>query len=65
MRVLKDIEPRDVWYWFEEICGIPRPSGGEARMADFLVEFAGRRGLGCRRDDANNVLIVKDGRGEA
>ncbi|MEN8208285.1 MAG: aminoacyl-histidine dipeptidase [Candidatus Fermentibacteria bacterium] len=65
MRVLKNIEPEEVWYWFEEISRIPRPSGEEERIADFLVEFAQKRGLEYSRDDVNNVLIRTAGSGIA
>ena len=57
MRVLENIEPKEVWYWFEEISRIPRPSGEEEKIADFLVEFARKRNLEYSRDDVNNVLI--------
>ena len=47
--------------FFEEISAIGRASMQEARIADYLVEFAHRRGLYCYRDEANNVLIRKEG----
>ncbi len=65
MRVLENIEPKEVWYWFEEISGIPRPSGEEKRIADFLVEFAKKRDLEYSRDDVDNVLIRAAGSGKA
>ena len=65
MKLLGDLEPSGVWRWFEAICAIPRPSGEEREMADFLVEFARQRSLQWKRDDADNVLITKEGRGEA
>lgn len=65
MRILENIEPREVWFWFEEICGIPRPSGQEKEIADFLVEFAQSRNLQVKRDDFDNVLITAPGKGKA
>ncbi len=65
MRVLENIEPKEVWYWFEEISRIPRPSGEEEKIADFLVEFARKRNLEYSRDDVNNVLIRAAGFGRA
>ena len=47
-----------VFRFFEEISAIPRPSGGEGAIADWLEAFAKQRGLACRRDGANNVLIT-------
>lgn len=65
MQVLSKIEPGDVWFWFEEISRIPRPSGSEKEIADFLVDFAGKRNLPVKRDDVNNILITSPGRGNA
>ncbi|MCD4776980.1 MAG: aminoacyl-histidine dipeptidase [Candidatus Aegiribacteria sp.] len=65
MRILEKIEPKEVWYWFEEISRIPRPSGEEERIADFLVDFAKKRNLEYKRDDENNVLIHAEGSGRA
>ncbi len=65
MRVLDNIEPKEVWYWFEEISRIPRPSGEEERIADFLVEFARKRDLEYSRDEYDNVLIRCAGSGKA
>lgn len=44
---------------FLEICRIPRPSGREEKMGQYLMDFAADRGLACRKDDAGNVLISK------
>lgn len=48
-----------VFAFFEEISRIPRPSGHTAAIADHLVAFAKERGLYCRRDGHDNVLIRK------
>lgn len=47
-----------VFRFFEEISAIPRPSGGEEAIGDWLEAFAKARGLLCRRDEARNVLIA-------
>ncbi len=64
MKRLSDLQPSKVWKYFEEVCSIPRPSGFEERIADYLVEFARSRGLDYMRDDADNVLIRKSWSGE-
>lgn len=46
--------------YFEEISAIPRASGNEAAVADYLVDFARQRGLFVLRDRSNNVFIKKD-----
>ncbi|MBQ9098134.1 MAG: beta-Ala-His dipeptidase [Clostridia bacterium] len=47
--------------FFEELSAIPRASGNEAGVADYLMCFAKERGLDAYRDAANNVLIRKAG----
>ena len=42
---------------FEEVCGIPRPSYHEERIADFICEFAKKHGREVYRDGAHNVLV--------
>ncbi|MBR6727297.1 MAG: beta-Ala-His dipeptidase [Clostridia bacterium] len=47
--------------FFEEISAIPRASLQEGAIADYLERFAAARGLYCYRDEANNLLIKKQG----
>ena len=54
------IEPVRVFHFFEEISAIPRPSGKEDAIADYLVRFAQERDLECHRDAANNVVIIQE-----
>ena len=44
---------------FLEICRIPRPSGREEKMGEYLMAFAAARGLAAKKDDVGNVLIAK------
>lgn len=54
-----DLEPKKVFGFFDQLTAIPRGSGNEKAVSDFLVEFAGRRGLIAYRDDLMNVTILK------
>ncbi len=45
--------------FFAEISAIPRASGNEGGVADYLERFAAKHGLFCCRDGANNVLLRK------
>ena len=45
--------------FFLEICQVPRPSGREEKMGDYLEAFAHKRGLPFKKDDVGNVLITK------
>lgn len=60
MRVLSDLEPKKVFYYFEEITQIPHGSGNVEQMSDYLVAFAKERKLLCIQDDWKNVIIVKE-----
>lgn len=59
MRNLMELQPENVWKYFEEICQIPRPSRKEGRIGDWLMEFARKHNLEAHRDKAGNVLIRK------
>lgn len=61
MGVLSNLEPKSVFSFFETISKIPRGSGNEKAMSDYLVSFAKERGLSVFQDEANNVLICKEG----
>lgn len=59
MRKLKNLQPERVFYYFEEISKIPRESGNEQAISDFLVNFAKANNLEVYRDKMNNVIIKK------
>ena len=48
-----------VFKYFEEISKIPRCSGNEKAISDYLVAFAKSKNLEVEQDDAQNVLIKK------
>ena len=52
---------RGLLNFFEEISAIPRPTFHEEKIADYLCDFASKRGLECYRDEFHNVLIKKAG----
>lgn len=60
MRVLKDLEPKNVFSFFEDICSIPHPSYKEEKISNYLVEFAKARGLEHYQDELHNVIIIKE-----
>ncbi len=61
MSVLGQLELNSVFYFFEEISKIPRGSGNEKAISDYIMNFAKERGFFCRQDEANNVLVKKKG----
>ena len=59
MSVLYDVQPQEVFRYFEEICAIPHGSGNTDAISAYCVNFAKKRGLYCERDAWNNVIIRK------
>ena len=59
MNSFENLEPKRVFHYFKEMCGIPRGSGNMKGIADYCVEFARNHPLEYHRDDADNVIIYK------
>lgn len=57
--MLDELSPKLVFHYFEELTRIPRCSGSEQAVSDYLVEFAHHRRLEVIRDEARNVIIKK------
>lgn len=54
-------KPEKLFHFFEDISAIPRGSGNEKEISDYLVKFARERNLWVYQDEAHNVIIRKDG----
>ena len=54
-------KPEKLFHFFEEISAIPRGSGNEKGISDYLVKFAKDRNLWVHQDEAYNVIIKKEG----
>ena len=61
MAVLNELEPKEVFHFFEEISAIPRGSRDTKRISDYLVAFAKERDLKVIQDEVNNVIIFQPG----
>ncbi|NLE00557.1 MAG: aminoacyl-histidine dipeptidase [Fibrobacter sp.] len=57
--MLKDLEPKQIWKYFETYCSIPHPSKHEERASKFIQETAIRLGLSYKVDEVGNVLVFK------
>lgn len=57
---LDGLKPEKVMHFFYEINQIPRESGNEKAISDYLVQFANSRNLNVYQDSSLNVLITKD-----
>lgn len=60
MAVCSELEPKEVFAFFEEIAGIPRPSHHEEKISAYLQRFAKERGLEHYTDEKHNVIIIKE-----
>ena len=58
---LKDLQSFKVFEFFKEMNTIPRGSGNEKAVSDWLVKFAKDRNLEVIQDDSLNVIIKKPG----
>ena len=56
---IKNLQPSEVFANFYELSRIPRESGNEKGVSDFLVQFAKDRNLEVIQDEALNVIIRK------
>ncbi|MEI0565384.1 aminoacyl-histidine dipeptidase [Brachyspira pulli] len=54
-----NLDSKEVFRWFSEMSKIPRESGHEKEISDFLVKFAKDRNLEVYQDKENNVIIKK------
>lgn len=61
MNILQNLEPKNVFKYFEEISQIPRGSGNEKAISDYLVSVAKKLNLEVIQDNALNVIIKKPG----
>lgn len=61
MKILQNIKPEIVFSYFEEISQIPRGSGNEKAISDYLVKFAKDLNLEVIQDEVLNVIIKKPG----
>lgn len=58
-RNLTALQPAPVWKHFAEIARIPRPSGHEEKIREYVLDFARSQGLECREDAAHNIYVRK------
>lgn len=53
------LNPERVWHYFEAISAIPRESGNEKAVSDYLVKVAQTLNLKHVQEPCNNVIIYK------
>lgn len=56
---LEQLDYKGIFRYFSEISEIPRGSGNEKEVSDYLVAFAKAHQLEYTQDEAKNVIIIK------
>lgn len=59
MNTLKELKPERVFHYFGEIVKIPRCSGEEKEISDYLKSIGESLGLETIQDELNNIIIRK------
>ena len=57
--VFTGLSPERVWFYFGEICKVPRPSKKEKLIADYIIGIARELNLDFEVDETGNILIRK------
>ena len=57
---LEQMDYKGIFKYFSEISKIPRGSGNETEISNFLVAFAKSLGLEYTQDESMNVIIIKE-----
>ena len=56
---VRNLEPKAVWNFFEDLNAVPRASKKEERVRAFMVQFGESLGLPTSVDEIGNILITK------
>ncbi|MFW6104752.1 MAG: beta-Ala-His dipeptidase [Candidatus Bipolaricaulota bacterium] len=59
-----NLEPSRVWRYFEEVSEVPRCSGKEEKVMEYILEVAENNDLRTKVDEAGNVLLSGSEQGE-
>lgn len=58
-RILEGLQPEKAFYYFEELSKIPRGSGNEKQVSDYLYDVFKKKGFDTIQDKALNIIIKK------
>ena len=59
MQKIAELNPAEVWAYFDEILAIPRISKKEDQIIAYLIGFAKKHKLNYKQDHVGNLLISK------
>lgn len=52
---IRDLKPAMVWEIFDDITRVPRPSKKEAKIRQYLLDFAAKHNISVKTDAVGNV----------
>ena len=55
-----NLQPANVFYYFEQLAKIPHGSGDTKAISDYCVNFAKERGYEVHQDEYNDVIIIRE-----
>ncbi len=58
-KVFEGLKPELLWKHFDEIRKIPRCSGNEEKIREYIISFAKEKNLEYKVDDVGNIVIKK------
>lgn len=58
---INDLQPAEFWRHFQKITSIPRGSGNEGAIRDYIISIAKDHGLSCKVDGKGNLVVSKNG----
>lgn len=59
MRTILDLEPKILFYYFNELTKIPRPSKKEEKIIKYIMDFGRENNLETVKDEIGNIVIRK------
>jgi len=59
MSEIRNLEPKLLWKYFDEITQIPRPSKKEKKMIEYMKKFGAEHGIETIVDEIGNVIFRK------
>lgn len=59
-QILQELDYKKIFHYFTEISAVPRGSKHNTEISNYLVEYAKSRGITCRQDEYENVVMVKE-----
>ena len=59
MSFVAKLEPRELWEHFDRILKIPRGSGNEEAIRDYVIRVGQQTSLDYTRDEVGNLVLRK------